>query len=97
MENATILLREKGKFFCQVMGNDAKLRINGQDTAPPYNSPGDLVITVYNATSVDSIINVLNITITITGTEKRNNTILECYDQTMSRGDASSNSTRYVV
>ena len=64
MENATVSLREEGKFFCQVMGNNAKLRIDGQDTAQPYKSPGDLVITVDNATSVDSIINVSNITIT---------------------------------
>ena len=54
MENATVSLREEGKFFCQVMGNNAKLRIDGQDTAQPYKSPGDLVITVDNATSVDS-------------------------------------------
>ena len=89
MENTTVLLREEGKFFCQVMGNDAKLRINGQDTAPPYNAPGYLIITVDEATSVDSLINVSNLTITITATKKCNNTLFECYDQTMSRADAS--------
>ena len=89
MEDISVLLREEGMFFCQVMGNDPKLRIDGQDTALPYNAPGDLVITVENATSVDSMINVYNISITITATKKRNNTLLECYDQTMSREDAS--------
>ena len=89
MENTTVSLREEGKFFCQVMGNDAKLRINGVHTALSYNVPGDLIITVDNAPSVNSIINVSNITIMITATKKRNNTLLECYDQTMSREDAS--------
>ena len=89
LESQTVLLGQKAHFFCQIQGRyqNLRLRIDGSLTSLNFKGDG-LIITTENDTSVDtSIMN--NISISITATKQRNNTKLECYDDTLGRESAS--------
>ena len=88
LESQTVLLGQKAYFFCQIKGRyqNLRLRIDGGRTSLDFKG-GDLIVTTENDTSVDT--SITNINITITATKQRNNTKLECYDDTLGRESAS--------
>ena len=88
LENETTILEGEGHFFCQLQGNEEKLRIGGRLTSVPHNSPNDLIINVTEIPTENST-RVINISITITAWIKYNNSEVECYDKIMDRSKAS--------
>ena len=92
LENQTVYLREQVLFFCQVQGgyDDLRLRVNKSLTALSYHAVNNLIITTENVTlSSGSPTMVFNITINITATKTRNNTLVECYKKSLGREKAS--------
>ena len=82
LENETVVLGDVAHFFCRIQGRygDLRLRIGGRATTLDFTAPGNLIITTENGTSVDDI-SFTNISINITASKTRNNTLLECYDK----------------
>ena len=88
LESQTVPLGQESHFFCQLQGRyqNLRLRIDGRISNLNFKG-GDLIITTESETSVD--VSIMNINITITATKQRNNTKLECYDETLGRESAS--------
>ena len=84
LENQTVSLGRPAHFFCQFPGKyeDLRLSIDGGVIRLSFTGP-DLNITTEN-TTLESV-TVHSINITISGTRKRNNTLLECYDESVGR------------
>ena len=84
LENQTVLLGRPAHFFCQFPGKyeDLRLRIDGGVINLSFTGP-DLNLTTENTTLESVTIHSINIT--ISGTRKRNNTLLECYDKSVGR------------
>ena len=92
LENETISLRGEGHFFCQLQGNEPRLRIGGCLRSIPHYSHNHYGINITATdvpTPMENPLNITNITIIITALVRYNNTEVECYDQTMGRENAS--------
>ena len=87
--DVTLVLRETAHFFCQIQGNygDMKLSVNGRAVALNFRTPS-LIVTAENGTSADDM-PYTNISINITASIRRNNTVLGCYNAIIGRDSAS--------
>ena len=85
-----MVMGDRAHFFCQIQGyyGDMILRINGRITALNFQIPSNLVVTTENGTPDDDM-PYTNISINITASKKRNNTVLECYNTYFGRQGAS--------
>ena len=77
MENTTAILGEKAHFFCQIQANIENLRFNGALYGPQYD-PKDIKVNITRFNAEQDRLRVINITITITASILRNNTVIEC-------------------
>ena len=89
MKNETVFLGEEAHFFCQVLGKseDLRIRVNGGRILPPHRDTLNGVYITNNSSTMDSL-TVSAINITIEARKANNNSVVECYDDTMGRENA---------
>ena len=87
VENVIITLEEYGVFTCEILGkyNDLKIRIdNGIQESSLVDPARGYFISLDNST-MNKTLAIQKVNITIKGLERNNNSLVECYDNTIGR------------
>ena len=89
LKNETVFLGGEAHFFCQVLGKseDLRIRVNGGRILPPHRDTHNGVYITNNSSTMDSL-TVSAINIRIEARKANNNSVVECYDDTMGRESA---------
>ena len=85
LENQTVLVGSEAHFFCQIRGGTEQLWLNKKQISNnPRGKPTDIDLNItYGVTDEQTMLRIINVSLSITASVERNNTEVICSDHSL--------------